>query len=278
MTPDERQLLSGLFDRMNGAANQPRDREAEGFINDRVRSQPYAPYLLSQTVIVQEQALRAAAERIQQLEAQVQQAGSQQPPQEETSFLGSIGKSIFGAGTAQPRSSVPSTGGFGAPQQGSGQGPGFGGPSAGGPWGQQGGGQQGYAQPQPQQGFGQQGYASAAPQGGGFLKGALGAAAGVAGGVLAADALRGLFGGHNNPFGIASGGFGGGGFGGGGFGQPGGETIVNNYYDNANPGGDLPDATSADNAQQDFLQDQADDFASNDTDPGTGGDDDSYNV
>src|SRR5579872_3308112 len=95
MTPDERQLLSGLFDRIAGAANQPRDREAETFISDRVRSQPYAPYLLSQTVIVQDQALKAAAERIQQLESQIQQ-GSAQQPQEETSFLGSIGKSLFG--------------------------------------------------------------------------------------------------------------------------------------------------------------------------------------
>ena len=243
MTPDERQLLSGLFDRINGAANQPRDREAESFISDRVRAQPYAPYLLSQTVIVQEQALKAAAERIQALEAQIQQ-GSQQP-QEETSFLGSIGKSIFGAGApSQPPRQAPQDPGYGRP---------------GGPWGNQGGyanaPQQGGYAAAPQQG----GFAQAAPQGGGFLKGALGAAAGVAGGVLAADALRGLFGGHNNPFGIASG------FGGGGFGQPGGETIVNNYYDDNGAGGTGGD-TAADDARQDFLQDQSDDFASGGSD------------
>ena len=228
MTPDERQLLSGLFDRMHGQANQPRDREAESFIADRVRQQPYAAYLLSQTVIVQEQALRAAAEKIQHLEEQVQGGGS---PREEPSFLGGLGRSIFGGGPSpQARQAAPGA----AWNQGSGYPP----QQAGGPWGQQAPG-----------GWGQ----GAAPQGGGFLRGALGAAAGVAGGVLAADALRGLFGGHNNPFGIASG-------------TPGvgGETIVNNYYGDeggAAGGGDL----AAQDAQQDFLQDQADDFAGGDS-------------
>ncbi len=256
MTPDERQLLTGLFDRMTGAASQPRDREAEAFIADRVRGQPYAPYLLSQTVIVQEQALRAAAEKIQALEAQVQGG----PPQEETSFLGNIGKSIFGGGQAAPqRQQVPPAGGAWGQGRGYGQPQ----PSQGGPWG----GAQGYA---PQQDYAPQG---GAPQGGGFLRGALGAAAGVAGGVLAADALRGLFGGHNNPFGIASGG---------GAGAAGGETVVNNYYgDDAGAGGDSQGAgfSQADtdaNAQQDFLQEQSDDFTDGGFDPG--GSDDSYNV
>jgi hypothetical protein len=67
--------------------------------------------------------------------------------------------------------------------------------------------------------------------GSGFLGSALTTAAGVAGGVLAADALTSMFSGHG-------GGFGGGGFGGGGFG--GGdvvnETVVNNYGTDA--GGD----------------------------------------
>lgn len=250
MTPDERQLLTGLFDRMTGAASQQRDREADAFIADRVRGQPYAPYLLSQTVIVQEQALRAAADKIQALEAQVQ--GGQ--PQEETSFLGHLGKSIFGGGPTSAPQRQPA-------------------PPAGGAWGQ--GQTQGYAQPQQPQGGpwagGGQGYA---PQGGGFLRGALGAAAGVAGGVLAADALRGLFGGHNNPFGIASGGFGGGS---GGFG---GETIVNNYYgDDAggrgDPSGGFSQADIDANAQQDFVQDQSDDFANGGDQSGS---DDSYNV
>ncbi len=257
MTPEERQLLSGLFDRIQGASNQPRDRDAESFISDAVRSKPYAPYLMAQTVIVQDQALQAANERLQQLEAQLRdQQGAGQP--QETSFLGNLGKSLFGAGQSQPqqRATMPATGGYGgAPMAPGAQS--FNQQPQGGPWGNQGAG-----------------YASGAaqPQGGGFLKGALGAAAGVAGGVLLADSIRGLFGGGNNAFGIASG-FGGGGFGGGGFGAPGGETIVNNYYDNAAPGGDAVDP-GYDNSGQDFGQDMSDDGGGN-FDPGG---DDSYNV
>ena len=214
MTPEERQLISGLFDRMRPAANQQRDRDAETFIGDQLRQQPYAPYLLSQTVIVQDQALRAANDRIQALEAQVRQA-QPEPPHQDTSFLGGIGRSIFGAGPPDGRSgTVPSTGQSAQPMQ---QDPGqfrAQAPGAGGPWSQAAGAVGGMA------GGG----------GGGFLKGALGAAAGVAGGVLLADGIRNLFGGGNNPYGIASGM---GGLGGG-FGNPGGETVVNNYYDTPN--------------------------------------------
>ena len=64
MTPDERQLLAGLFDRVRSAASAPRDRDAEAFIADQVRAQPYATYLLAQTVIMQEQTMDQAAQRI----------------------------------------------------------------------------------------------------------------------------------------------------------------------------------------------------------------------
>jgi hypothetical protein len=266
MTPEERQLLSGLFDRIQGSANQPRDRDAETFISEAVRTQPYAPYLLAQTVIVQEHALRAASERLQQLEAQVQQAAANPPPQQDTSFLGNIGRSLFGAAPqaapTQPRQPTP---GYGAPQdpdpyaqqrQGA--------PQAG-PWGQQAPQQQGgWGQQPPQQG----GWGQQPPQqggfgggGGSFLKGALGAAAGVAGGVMLADSIKGLFGGNNNPFGIASGTAGE-------AGRPGGETVVNNYYGdsdaasaNATPADDArQDALQDDDERQDFLQDASDDF------------------
>ena len=60
MTPEERQLLSKLFDRMRAVGSAPRDREAEDFIAQAVREQPYAPYLMAQTVIVQEEALKQA--------------------------------------------------------------------------------------------------------------------------------------------------------------------------------------------------------------------------
>ena len=197
MTPEERQLLTGLFDRVRSAASQPRDRDAEALISDAVRAQPYAPYLLAQTVLVQEEAMKAAAARIEELEARNQEleAAGRQQPAGAGSFLGGLGKSIFGDAPRQgsvPR--VPS-GGLqgGAPQGGWGQQAAAQPPQQqGGPWA----GQPGWSQPQQQQ---------AAP-GGGFLKGALGTAAGIAGGVLLANSLSGLFSGHgNNPLGIGSG-------------------------------------------------------------------------
>jgi hypothetical protein len=228
MSPEERQLLQGLFDRMRSAAGNPRDQEAEAFISDNVRQQPYAPYLLSQTVIVQDQALRAANDKLQQLEAQLQQMQPQGAPAQQPGsggFLSGIG-AMFGGGSSQPQPRSPwNQGGQPQgypPQQGNYAPP----PQQGGPWGGQ-----------PQQ-----------ASGGGFLHGALGAAAGVAGGVLLADSIRGLFGGHNNGLGIASGVPGmGGGFGGGG------ETITNNYY-----GSDTGGSGTAADYQQDADQDQDD--------------------
>ncbi len=66
---------------------------------------------------------------------------------------------------------------------------------------------------------------------------------GVAGGVLLADSIRGLMGGHNNSLGIADG-----------LGGSSGsrETVVNNYYNNDDA------STRAQDAQQDADQDQDD--------------------
>jgi hypothetical protein len=60
MSPEERRLITGLFDRIRSAANAPRDPEAEALIADAVKSMPYAPYFLAPAVLVQDQALRAA--------------------------------------------------------------------------------------------------------------------------------------------------------------------------------------------------------------------------
>ncbi|HWG05602.1 MAG TPA: DUF2076 domain-containing protein, partial [Beijerinckiaceae bacterium] len=103
MTPEERQLLAELFDRVRSLQGNPRDREAEAFIADAVRAQPSAPYLLTQSVIVQDHALRAANDRIQALEAQVrdlESATPNAPADGGGSFLGGIGRSLFGGGPA----------------------------------------------------------------------------------------------------------------------------------------------------------------------------------
>ena len=81
MSPEESQLLKGLFDRTKTASATPRDREAETLIADAVRDQPAAPYYLAQAVIVQEKGLEAAAAHIRQLEDRIHalESGNQGP-------------------------------------------------------------------------------------------------------------------------------------------------------------------------------------------------------
>ncbi len=223
MTPQERQVLADLFERVRSAAAGPRDAEAEAFIAEAVRAQPYAPYLLAQTALVQQHALEAAAQRIQELEAKVAQ------PAQEPGFLGNLGRSLFGGGQPAPRPGYDAT----AYQRAAAPppppaAPGYAPPPAG-PWG-----------------------AAPAASGGGFLASAMTTATGVAGGLLAANAIESLLGGGRGGL------FGGGGFGGAGFG--GGETVVNNFYD-APPdaGGRDVDTASSDPGVDPGFQDAADD-------------------
>jgi hypothetical protein len=180
MTPDERQMIAGLFDRVRDAERNPRDRDAEAYIAGRVREAPNAAYTLAQVTLVQEQALGAAQRRIEELEERLRQAESQTAaaPQQ-GGFLGGLG-SLFGGG--QPQTPAPSRYAPAAPQGGQ---PG--------PWG----GQPMAAAPSsryaPQQGGPWSAPAAQPARGGGFLSGALGAAAGVAGGMLLANSIQGLF-------------------------------------------------------------------------------------
>lgn len=186
MTPEERQLLEGLFDRVKQSAASPRDKEAEALIAEAVRAQPYAPYLMAQAVIVQEEGLKAAAARIQELEARVAQL-EQQPA---GGFLGGLGKSIFGGDTpARPSASgIPSLGRRDAATA-----------APAGPWGGQQPAAPGYGQQAPmgqQAPFGQQ-----APAGGGFLRSAMTTAAGVAGGALLFSGIQSLLSSHGSGLG-----------------------------------------------------------------------------
>jgi hypothetical protein len=244
MTPEERQMLSGLFDRIRGANTGVKDREAESFIEDAMRNTPSAAYVMAQTVLVQQQAMEAAAKRISELEAQVK-AGGAPPPEEGGSFLGNLGRSIFGGGASQPPQGQPRGYDASAYQRDPGPPPGY-------------AQRPPYAPPPPQ--AGPWGGAPAAPQGGGFLQGALQTATGVAGGVLLGNALGGLFGGHGGA-GLFGGG--GGGFGGGR------ETVnetVNNYYESDPASQHAQDVLQDQNQDQDDEQDYADDN-------GGGGDD-----
>ena len=71
MQSEERDLIAGLFGRLKSFEAQPRDPEADRLIALSIASQPGASYLLVQTVLVQEQALKGAQARISELEAKV---------------------------------------------------------------------------------------------------------------------------------------------------------------------------------------------------------------
>lgn len=181
MTPEERTLIDGLFERMRGVGNQPRDAEAEALIARRLAEMPYAPYALTQTVLVQEHALQQAYARVEELEAEAAQREAEASRASSGGFLGGL----FGGGG---RGSVPSAGaraGAGAPMgvpQGYAQQGGYGGQ----PYAQQGAQMAG----QPGQQPGPWGRQAAPGGGGGFLQGALATAAGVAGGALLFEGIK----------------------------------------------------------------------------------------
>jgi len=173
MNDQERQVIADIFRRLEQVADQPRDPEAERFIAEKLRQQPYAPYTMAQTVYVQEQALANLQAENEHLRAELERA--QRQPQQ-----GGFLSSIFGGSRPQEpayRHPPGQTSPWGAPQPQHMRQP-YGGPQGGmtggapGPWG-------GMAQ----------------RSGGGFLQGALSTAAGVAGGMMIANALTNAFGG-----------------------------------------------------------------------------------
>jgi hypothetical protein len=102
MTPEERNLVIELFDRLATLEDAQRDPEAERLIRDGLRQAPNAPYALVQTVLVQDEALKRADARIRELEGAV--ATDTEP--RDTSFLGGMRDSLFGK--REGRGSVPS--------------------------------------------------------------------------------------------------------------------------------------------------------------------------
>src|SRR5690348_7917876 len=98
MTPEERQLVDDLFDRLAKLEGNPRDPDAVRAIAEGLQRAPNAVYALVQTVLVQDEALKRADARIRELS----EAGE---PQQQSggSFLDTM-RSAFGGG----RTSVPS--------------------------------------------------------------------------------------------------------------------------------------------------------------------------
>ena len=185
MTPQERQLIDDLFDRLSTLESAPRDPEAAAAIVQGLRKAPNAVYPLVQTVLVQDEALRRANSRIQELEAADGRAENQSG-----GFLDSMRETIFGQD--QPRGSVPNVRPPEAPER-----PVWNSGQAGRqtPPGQ-------YDQPPYAQPYG----ASQPPLGGGgsFLGTAAAAAAGMVGGSLLLGSIRSMMGGSHQGFGDPS--------------------------------------------------------------------------
>lgn len=105
MTPNEKALIEDLFNRLRSAAPSGRDAEAEAAIAAEMARSPGAAYALVQTVLVQDQALREAHDRVQAAETAAQQAreATQQAPQQAQSFLERAGSALQGFGGQRGR-------------------------------------------------------------------------------------------------------------------------------------------------------------------------------
>lgn len=189
MTPDEHRMIEDFFGRLASQGTPDKDRDAERLIADEMRRNPDAAYLLVQTALVYEHQFTEMEQRIRDLEEQVANAGRSSQPQ--GSFLGgrlgarsaTAAASSSAGFSSAPRAPVPraapaeSPWGGTAPSQSRDRDDARDNPR-GSPWAGR--------QTQPaQQGGG----------GGGFFRSAMATAAGVAGGLMLGDALKGMFGG-----------------------------------------------------------------------------------
>ena len=158
MTPQERQLLESLLNRIANTPAPQQDPEAEALIRERIGSRPDALYVLTETALIEDVALKQANARIHELQQRLQPQGEPQ----HGSFLGRL----FGNGsTPQPNQPPPPPLTQYVPQ-----------PAA----------QPQFAAPQ--------GYAPAPQPGGGssFLRSAATTATGVAAGALAFEGIESL--------------------------------------------------------------------------------------
>jgi hypothetical protein len=204
MTPQERELITTLFDRLAPLENAPRDPEAERAIAEGLARAPHAIYPLVQTVLVQDEALKAANAKIEELLAEL---GEPPPPESERpkGFLDTMRENLFGRGETPPHAgSVPSVRPGGSPwanapgyrDQGyREEGPPMGGPGYGGPGGGYGAAPGGY------------GAGPGGGQGGSFLGTAAASAAGMIGGSLLLGGIRSMLGGHGTRGGPFAGAF-----------------------------------------------------------------------
>ena len=74
MTPQEQELINGLFDRLSQLESQARDPAAERLIAQGLVRAPHAIYALVQTVLLQDETLKLANARIEELQMQTSAA------------------------------------------------------------------------------------------------------------------------------------------------------------------------------------------------------------
>jgi hypothetical protein len=103
MTPQERQLVAELFDRLATLENAPRDADAEQAIREGLRQAPHAVYALVQTVLVQDEALKRAEAHLRELEAGLGEGPAQRP----AGFLDGMRDALLGRRDAPHAGSVP---------------------------------------------------------------------------------------------------------------------------------------------------------------------------
>lgn len=169
MNEQDRQAINDLFARLAQIEAQasPMDAEADAYIRQRIAQQPAAPYMMAQTIVVQNQALDQAQQRIQELEARSGRDHDYDDDRDDDDDRS----------RRRDYDARDNRGGFQVPRAGSvpaaGQRPMGGMPPL--------GGQPQYQPPQ--------------QQGGGFLAGAAQTAMGVAGGMMLGNMLGGMFGG-----------------------------------------------------------------------------------
>lgn len=200
MTPQERQLVDDLFDRLAKIESAPRDADASAAIAQGLRNAPNAVYALVQTTLLQDEALKRANHRIQELEQAL--ASTQSTGQSQSGgFLDSMRDAVFGKETRSSVPNVPPPPPQNRPVWNSGQvmqqvpqpAP-YGQGQYQEPYGQGGYGQGGYGQG----GFGQSYGAPFGGGGGSFLGTAAATAAGFVGGSLLLNSIRSMMGGHSH--------------------------------------------------------------------------------
>jgi uncharacterized protein len=198
MTPQEQQLVADLFERLASLESQRRDPDAERVIREGLGRAPNSVYALVQTVLVQDEALKRANARIEELERAGQEPAPAPAGGAGGGFLDSMRSVLTGR---DQRGSVPSVrpggqgssgvwGGGPRPQAAPAVPPSA--PSAGGQMGGQFGGSPGGG---PMGGMGGMGGGMMGGGGSSFLGTAAATVAGVVGGAMLLNGIRSMMGG-----------------------------------------------------------------------------------